>query len=263
MSHCKRVLVIFVWVLSHHCIANPETGTSAEPINVAGYDDINSGSLYLEELLRGAYFEIGREAAFHRLPFGRAQREANVGRMDALMAMSDLGTSENTQNLIRVPFPLIQFHLVLVSSAEFAATPANQRTIGVLRGAVRDREIVERRGYPYREYVDIDSMVRALNTHRVLGLVLTTNELNARQPQLPQDINYAIVDTLVAYHYLHKQHQAMANELHAALMSLLHEGWVEHVADKYALEDVMLPDWQALQLRESGSLEQRLLEPAQ
>lgn len=230
----RRLLpVLFLWTaLVTGVSAKPESGRVLE---LDGSDPTPS-TQYIETILEEAYAQIGYTLTYRQLPLGRSFVEVDKGRLDGLRARVD-GATEKYPNLVKVPFEIFDFRLVLL---------ADRRVCGIcdvssLASIATTRGMMAFEGYFSSHQVNAH-IIRMTTADQALEL-LTAGKVEAvilPEPMVPESFyqrNHHWMQRTLAvlpdFHYLNKQHVHLVPRLVDALNHLKQSGRITELQEMY------------------------------
>lgn len=201
-------------------------------------------SLFVQEVLTQAYGKLGIIVNYQSLPLARSFVEANAGRIDGLRYRVDT-VSEKYPNLQQVPFPLINFKIVLMADRRKCGMCdlKNMHTIATVRGLKAIEDYVSSTAFKQlnlkvTQYTTAEQALVLLQAQRVDGVIMSDIDL-------PEDIStthpYLIKQTLSVltdFHYLHKKHQQLGQKLLTVLNNMEESGKIQALREKYAIPDL-------------------------
>ncbi|MCU6499316.1 transporter substrate-binding domain-containing protein [Rugamonas sp. A1-17] len=217
----------------------PAVAAPARPvINVSTLLGEDPATDVAEQVLREAYSRLGYKLEVHRLPGERTLLYANEGRMDGELYRK-LGMDRQYPNLIIVPVPLLTYEIVVFThGTDFQLNgwdSLKPYTIGHVRGI----KIVQENTVGMRTEA-VPTMTQAFQKmmvgrtdlvvgNRLSGMAVIKNlkldEVRVLNPPLA---------SFPVYHYLNKQHEALAVQLAAVLRQMRAEKVIEAIQQRVA-----------------------------
>lgn len=196
-------------------------------------------SLFVQSLLEKAYSNLGYRVEYLTMPLGRSWLEANDGVLDGLRARVE-DEAKKYPNLIKVPFPLFSFDLLLITS-DLKCQPCevtNIDTLAYVRGMAAFQRIVNPASQDH-EFIEVTSTSQALallEQRRVDGVILPDLMLPASTKNTIPDSRIQVLMSLYDYHFLHVRHQALVPKIQAELDRLEKNGFVSKLRDLYGMK---------------------------
>lgn len=195
-------------------------------------------SLFIQSLLEKAYSNIGYEVEYQYIPLARSWVEADAGRIDGLRGRVGV-VAERYPNLVRVPYPLLDFNLILIADRRVCGAcmlPQIER-IATIRGMEAARVFLrDKPDLEVLELTDTAQGIRMLQARKVQGFL-------ASEPMIPDSfyethphwVKHVLV-SLEDYHYLNRGQAMLVDEVSSELYKLEASGEVQKLRDKYGIE---------------------------
>ncbi|SFB83079.1 hypothetical protein [Pseudoalteromonas denitrificans] len=196
-------------------------------------------SQYVIELMKLAYKSIDYEMSLKPYSYENALKAANLGFFDGQLGRI-ANISQQYPNLIRVPFALFNFKLLLVHN-KTKCLPCNISEFS---------SISYRAGYPVaNKYLNtanflgtripvqnIKTQLSLLTQKKVDAVLLLDFQLSHDLPHF-EKIKYKVqeVELLNSYHFLHEKHKKLVIPLTQALNQLKKQGIVDTLKNKHGI----------------------------
>nr|WP_136251074.1 hypothetical protein [Ningiella ruwaisensis] len=175
-----------------------------------------------EQMLEEAYAQVGHTLRYQDLPYTRSIVSANVGVIDGLSLRLEQHT-QNYPNLIRINVALLNSKTLVVINKKLCPNC----DIGKLRsiGAVSGFEFPESK----LQLEDNTNLKIELAEHHRLftffeagrvNAIVTSNLFLPDRLRDTQKYRYVQIAEQDVYHFVHKQHQALAKQLDVALSQI-------------------------------------------
>lgn len=238
------LLILILMFVVEQAYCDDVTKVTLPYFTIAQYDDDNKLTLYLQAVMETVYLDLGYQADIQRFPVGRSRIEANAGRTDAIMALTDPIDIENVENLVKVEFPLMKFTLyeVIPKGLEQTSKP---HIVGLLRGAKKDLLYAQNQAYVISQFATTQSLILALIKKRVDSIVMTNFEIESSGTINSADFHLVPIQTYMGFHYVHSSKASMKSEIRRSLIKLMRNGTLDMLMDKFQIGESMKPDWQA------------------
>lgn len=192
-------------------------------------------------LLEQAYRDIGIQLSYTELPYVRSAVNANIGVIDGL----DVRLASHTDaydNLVKIDVPLLLSRTLVVVNRKLCpdCDIKGLRSVGVVSGY----------SFPRSELnlADIKNTVVELPEHHRLFTFFKGGRVNGivtSELYLPNELRdnrlyrYIEIGRQPVFHYLHKNHSAMAKQLEKSLRALTREGINQgKFADELLLKEI-------------------------
>lgn len=228
---CYLLLLAFVTSVAH----------ADKPIIELEGKNETPAALFVQEVLEKAYANIGYQVQYRNVPLARSFVEANNGRLDGLRARID-SVANKYPNLIKVPFNLLDFQLVLL---------ADRRVCGICDLSQITHVVVPRGFKAFEDF--LESNPYELNITQVTGVhqsldILAAGKVQAaimsdtNVPDRYYDLNHHWIKqtlaTLPDYHYLNKKHARLVPLLLEQFEAFEESGELASIRKKYGVSEV-------------------------
>jgi ABC-type amino acid transport substrate-binding protein len=198
-------------------------------------------ALFVQEVLETAYQQLDYKLDYLALPLARSFVEANEGRIDGLRFRVD-NTREKYPNLIAVPFPLLEFNVVLIADRRKCGMCDLQqmRRIATIRGlkAVEDEittEDFKNLNLKIIEFTNVEQALVLLGAQKIDGVIMTDIDLPAVLIKNNPYLIKQILSTRTDFHYLHNKHHDLVEPLTLVLQQMEEAGKIAKLRDKYGI----------------------------
>lgn len=199
-------------------------------------------AMFVQDVLEKAYAKIGLEVRYRQVPLARSFVEANSGRLDGLRARIG-SVSDKYPNLVKIPFNLLDFKLVLV---------ADRRVCGVcdlsqLTHVVTSRGLKAFEDYiadkPYQlnvtELTSLDRSLSMLAEGKVQAAILPDINIPDKYFDThPHWVKHTLA-VLPDYHYLHNKHTDLAAKLLQEFQNMQASGEMSRLRKQYGVPEVI------------------------
>lgn len=204
----------------------------------------SNSALFVQEVLEVAYQQLGYDVEYLRLPLARSFVEANEGRLDGLRFRVD-STEEKYSNLIAVPFPLLEFDVVLIADRRKCGMCKLEhlQNIATVRGLKAVEDIIASERFKalklnVRKYTNVQQAMVLLHAQKIDGVMMTDIDF---PDELSKNKHYLIKQSLsrrTDYHYLNKKHLDLVQPLFAVLMNMQETGKIPSLRAKYGIDNI-------------------------
>lgn len=233
--------LIFVTLLSLVSFSQLVLADTAEKtIELEGKNDTPAAQ-FVQSVLEQAYSNIGYKIKYRRVPLARSFVEANSGRLDGLRARVG-SVADKYPNLVKVPFNLIDFKLVLM---------ADRRVCGVCNLSQLSH-IVTSRGFKALEDYLADksyqlNITEVTGTRQSLDMLVEGKAQAAIMPDVNIPVKYLesnhhwIRQTLAIlpdYHYVNKKHAHLVPKLLEQFEQMQASGHMSELRKQYGVPEV-------------------------
>jgi ABC-type amino acid transport substrate-binding protein len=201
----------------------------------------SNAALFVQDVLDSAYQQLDYKVDYLALPLGRSFVEANEGRIDGLRFRVD-NTAEKYPNLIAVPYPLLEFNVVLIADRRKCGMCDIQQMqkLATVRGlkAVEDEITSEQFSVlelDIVQYTNVQQALVLLKAQKIDGVIMSDIDLPT---DLFKNSPYLIKQTLSTrtdFHYLHNKHQDLVKQLLTVLQQMEDAGIIQQLRDKYKI----------------------------
>lgn len=182
---------------------------------------------YVEAVLEKAYSDLGYSLTYVQLPLARSYQEANSGTIDGLKGRT-AGVSEQYPNLIKVPFTLLEFKVVLVLDTqqcgecklESLRRVATVRGFKALNNYLQDNPVP----FPIEEFTSRERVITMLNSKRIEAAILAKSMIPNNEFEMHKHWEVVELTQASLFHYLHKKHQSLLSPLVIKLQELEKSG---------------------------------------
>ncbi|MEP0175769.1 MAG: hypothetical protein ABJH28_18445 [Paraglaciecola sp.] len=176
----------------------------------------NPLSKYVRNMLDKSYENLGFNVEHYGYPMGRGIVEANAGRIDGILVRVE-GVSKEYPNLVKVPYPLATFEILLVTDPA-TCHPCDVNAldnVATVKGFKAFEYYLAKTPFNpiVTEVFNMKRLLDMLSSGRVHGVVLPFHKDSGIQ--LNENWSTQVIDVYASYHYVHKKH--------AKLIPLLHE----------------------------------------
>lgn len=186
-----------------------------------------SAALFTQNVLEQAYAKLGIKLVYSNVPLARSYIEANNGTLDGLRARVDRVSNEY-QNLIQIPVPLLTFTIVLILDKSQCGECKLEalRRVGTARGFKSVEHQLNENPLPFKvqQFTSQTQTLDLLKAKKLQGAILA--EAMLRDAHFDQAENWKIQILAKAdlYHYLHKKHHALVMPLSEVLNKIKEDG---------------------------------------
>jgi len=194
---------------------------------------------YVKETLAEAYAKLGMAIEYVEMPRQRSLVEANQGRIDGELARIDSIGGEY-KNLVRVDFPLYSFDIVLVADRRDCGVCnfSQIENLAFINGVRLVEDFLQQnsRGKAIAEANNIKQLLSLLENKRVEAAIMTDFEY--QESGLADNRHYIKVplERSLSYHYLHKNHADLADDLAAILEQMHDSGRIDALLQKHNVD---------------------------
>ncbi|WJG08915.1 hypothetical protein [Aliiglaciecola sp. LCG003] len=200
-------------------------------------------ALYVQRVLETAYAQIGYTVTYGNVPLARSYIEANAGRLDGLRARVD-GAVENYSNLMKVPFEILNFEMVLIANRSKcgACSLSNIGKVAVARGFKAFEDYRQSQRFPI-DVLYLTTPEQAFNlliSGKVNGVIMSTTNLPKAYDSLDQNWIKTTLSTLPDFHYLHKKRRTLIPQLLGVLKQMDASGQLLQLQQKYQVNSPSL-----------------------
>lgn len=204
----------------------------------------SNSALFVQEVLEIAYQQLGYDVKYLRLPLARSFVEANEGRLDGLRFRVD-STEEKYSNLIAVPFPLLEFDVVLIADRRKCGMCKLEhlQNIATIRGLKAVEDVMASARFKalklnVRKYTNVQQAMVLLHAQKIDGVIMTDIDF---PDELSKNKHYLIKQSLsrrTDYHYLNKKHLDLVQPLFTVLMNMQETGKISALRGKYGIDNI-------------------------
>lgn len=237
------ILFSLVWAGSVHGKANHLSSQppSKKVIELEGPSS-TPAALYVQDVLKRVYDNIGYQIKYRQVPLGRSFIEANKGELDGLRAR--VGTvADKYPNLIKVPFEILDFSLVLLADRRVCGVCdlSSINRLAVTRGIVAlEGRLAEQ--LASKALVEVTSSTQNLEllvAGKVQAAIMSDTNVPPEYYALNHHWMKRTLTVLPDYHYLHKKHRRLVPLLYAELETLQANGTIAALRKNYGLRPVL------------------------
>lgn len=195
---------------------------------------VNPLAKYIHQILDTSYKNLGYQVEHFGYPMGRSIVEANAGRIDGVLIRTD-SVSNEYPNLIKVPFPLAEFEIMLVTdTAKCNTCDINQLdSLATTKGFKAFEYYLAEHPVqpPITEVLNMPRLLKMLSSGRVSGIVLPYHEYVGIK--LDEKWSRQVLDVYPSYHFVHKKHAELIPRLIEQFKKLendINAPWIKKVS---------------------------------
>ncbi len=226
-----RNLILILFLTSFYTYSNnPHKMTLIQPPK-------SQAGLYIKELLKRLYSELGKNVEFIEVPGARELQMVEQGLLVGALARQ-AGIEEKHPTLIRIPLPILTFELVQVSNEKQCGMCKLEslKSISYTRGAVIAENYLKQLSMPIKQFPikNSHSLNNLLLKGRVDSVLMMDFEMTDEIKFKDHFIKRSI-EQKVNYHYLSPKYKHLKQPLLKALAKLKKDGVIEQLKYKYRI----------------------------
>lgn len=201
------------------------SATQGNPINEPGY-----------LIVSRAYERLGIQTELREFPASRALMMANSGKVDAELGRNPI-IEKNYVNLLRIPVQTLQLHTVAITMDQEAAfsewADLRPLSVGYVRGALRvEARLSSREMMAVNNPVQLLDLLRSGRADAIVVNQIVARHIVRQQPDASK-FHSQIIDTETPYHYVHKKHIELVEDLVLQFQSMKSSGEMKRILANY------------------------------